>query len=382
MSLDFSCPRCHHPIDPQVRYCGQCGVDVALAAMLAEPVVLNPIPIPVADHLSPEALVPRLGDYLINDGLLDPSQLATALEFQKKKIAAGEPILLGQALVELGSIERSTLDEVITKQVLQLQRTLQESNRKLEERVAERTADLQQALVRLTELNQLKSNFLSNVSHELRTPLTHIKGYLEILSDQSLGPLTPLQSDVIGVLKRSESRLETLIDDLIQLSLAARGEITTQLKQTFLVAAIKPIIGLSEDKARSKDITMEVQIAVDLPPVMIDEQKIGWVINQLIDNAIKFTPRGGQVSFSASHNSEHVTIAVRDTGIGIPPERISEIFVPFHQLDGSANRSYPGTGLGLAMVKRILDAHSTPIKVESIVGEGSVFEFSLPLAED
>jgi signal transduction histidine kinase len=112
----------------------------------------------------------------------------------------------------------------------------------------------------------------------------------------------------------------------------------------------------------------------------MDGKRIGWVVNQLLDNAIKFTPRGGIVGLSAAREQDFVKILVQDTGIGIPAERISEIFEPFHQLDSTISRRYPGTGLGLAMVQRILDVHGSLIKCKSNEGQGSLFEFSLPLA--
>jgi signal transduction histidine kinase len=381
MKNDRFCPHCHQSIDPQATgFCGQCGVDISLAALVVEPVSLDLLPNPPGSYLAPEALVPRLGEYLIEKNLLDPEQLRLALEYQTQKASNGKNILIGQALVELELIERKSLDAVVAQQILILQESLKEANQKLERRVEERTADLQRALVQLTELNQLKSNFISNISHELRTPLTHIKGYLEILADRSLGALTPSQADAIEVLRRAENRLETLIEDLIQLSLAARGEIRYQIKPDPLILSVEQALTQASEKAKSKEIRMQTHIAEDLPLVLIDAQKIAWVMNQLLDNAIKFTPRGGHVVLSAAPDKDLVSIHVQDDGIGIPTDRLSEIFEPFHQLDSSVARRFPGTGLGLAMVRRILDAHGSMINVESSIGKGSHFAFSLPIA--
>jgi len=377
MKNDFSCPRCHQPLEPAMRYCGHCGADVSLAAVFTEPRALPLASVPTGTRLTPEALVPRLGDFLLEQRLLKPSQLETALEYQRRKEATGQPILLGQALVELGFIDRAALDEVITQQILALHRKIQEANTLLEQRVQERTAELQRALARLTELNQLKSNFISNISHELRTPLTHLKGYLEILSDENLGPLTPLQAHAVEVLKRAENRLETLIEDLIQLSMAAKGELNVQLRPCQLREVIEPALDHARTKAQLKGISLIADFSEDFPDLLMDGQKIEWVLNQLLDNAIKFTPRNGEVCLSAKPGPGIVTIVVEDNGIGIPPDRQAEIFEAFHQLDGSVTRQYPGTGLGLAMVRRILDAHGSEIRVESKVGQGSRFEFSL-----
>ena len=207
MNGESSCPHCLNKIDPYSHHCLHCGVDLGTAAVIAETTIsFGEIAMDV--RIAPETLVPRLGELLIERGLLDPEDLKTALDFQHDKITSGIPCLIGQALVELGFIDQYSIDEVVTVQIFQLQYALEQTNRELEQRVEERTADLQQALSKLTELNQLKSNFISNISHELRTPLTHIKGYLDLLSDLSLGPLTPLQIDAFDVLHRSEERLE------------------------------------------------------------------------------------------------------------------------------------------------------------------------------
>ena len=174
-------------------------------------------------RITPETLVPRLGELLIKRGLLEVDDLTTALEYQAQKIQSGTPCLIGQALVELGMADQQSIDEVVTIQIFELQNSLQRSNQRLEKQVAQRTMELQEAFTRLTELDQLKSNFISNISHELRTPLTHIKGYLDIFADHSLGPLTALQEDAIKVMERSEDRLEQF--EIMQIDIAVAGEV-------------------------------------------------------------------------------------------------------------------------------------------------------------
>jgi signal transduction histidine kinase len=119
-----------------------------------------------------------------------------------------------------------------------------------------------------------------------------------------------------------------------------------------------------------------------LPPAQADQEKILWVLSQLVENAIKFTPTGGQVSVKAASYGDLILFGIDDTGIGIPEDRIGEIFEPFHQLDSSDNRRYGGTGLGLALVQRIVEAHGSIIKVRSEEGKGSSFEFYLPVYKD
>ncbi len=381
MTVEVSCPRCLSTIDPHWRHCQHCGVgvDLDLAASFDESVFPSRV-FPMDVRISPETLVPRLGELLIERDLLGSKDLEAALEFQQDKIANGEPCLIGQVLVDLGFVDQYSIDEVITVQIFQLQHNLELTNRELEQRVAERTAELEGALLKLTELNQLKSNFISNISHELRTPLTHIKGYLDILSHRSLGPLTPLQEDAINVLMRSEDRLEQLIDDLIQFSLAVRWELSLSLQPLDIRQLVDAYLPQTLKKARAKDIDLDVTIPVGLPKIYADEDKIKWVINQLLDNGIKFTPTGGQVRFSAQYEMDFIEFIVSDSGIGIPEESISEIFELFHQLDGSVTRRYSGTGLGLAMVHQILEAHGSEINVDSNPDQGTRFSFSLPVA--
>ena len=329
-------------------------------------------------RIAPETLVPRLGDLLIERGLLLPEDLSIALDYQQQKIRSGAPCLIGQALIELGYVDQRSIDEVVTIQIFDLQNRLERANLHLEQQVAERTEDLKDALDKLTELNQLKSNFISNISHELRTPLIHIKGYLDILADYSLGPLTPSQEEAIAVLQRSEDRLEQLIDDLLQFSLAVKGELDLYLQPLAVRDLVEIYLPQKQRKADAKDVQLEIEIAKDLPEIHADADKMAWVISQLLDNAIKFTPAGGQVRLTAKEESGQVEFSVRDDGIGIPSKRLGEIFEPFHQLDGSVTRRYPGTGLGLAMVHQILKAHGVTINVTSQPKAGSCFSFTFP----
>src|SRR5829696_5377396 len=177
-------------------------------------------------RLTPEMLVPRMGEYLVQKGLITDDQLQRALGHQQEETAKGNTVLLGQALIDLEYLEHSDLDQAVTEQIIHLRSALQAANRSLERRVEERTAELQKALERVSELNQLKANFISNISHELRTPLTHIKGYIELLITESLGHITEEQKHALQVSQQSTNRLENLIEDLILFSLASRGELS------------------------------------------------------------------------------------------------------------------------------------------------------------
>jgi signal transduction histidine kinase len=383
MTLDLvPCPRCGKQVNPQTRTCEYCGVSLALAALLAER-DLTEIPfIEENTPISPEILVPRLGEYLIEKGVLKPEDLKKALDFQETLGKTGQTRLIGQALLDLDFVSKETLDQVITEQIIQLQFALQKTNAELEDRVRERTAELEHALNRLTELNQLKSNFIANVSHELRTPLTHIKGYLELLVDQELGPLTQEQTSALGVMGKSEERLEQLIEDLIQFSLVARGHLNLEMRPVNLQDVVTEFVQDAAQNCKKANLTLQTGIPQEIPKALADHQKILWVLTHFMDNAIKFTPEGGLVQIKVKIGGKRVEFSVTDSGIGIGPERIEEIFLPFHQLDSSATRRYGGTGLGLAMARQIIEAHGSKIQVQSKLGSGSSFEFSLPIYQE
>lgn len=373
------CPQCNFPIPGDSRTCPNCGVDLALLALLAERSYLAGIPETAPLPETPDAFVPRVGDYLIEKELLTEEQLKTALGRQKQLADEGEKRLLGQTLVEMGMVSRETIDMAITNQIIELNIALQDANRTLELRVSERTSELKQALARLTELNQLKTNLISNVSHELRTPLAHIKGYVELLEEEELGDLTLEQGKAMNVISRATVRLGQLIDDLIAFSTASREGMDLKLEDVSIPNLAKEIIERSKPKAAQEGVRLRASVEKDIPPVRADTEKLSWVIYQLLDNAIKFTPEGGRVKLWAEHISGFVTIAVTDTGIGIPANKLDDVFQPFHQLDGSATRRYSGTGLGLALVKQIIEAHGSTINAESMENKGSTFRFDLPI---
>lgn len=378
----ISCPKCNNSVDPKSRICEHCGADLTLAVLLVER-ALTVMPQDIANvPISPEILVPRLGNYLIEKGVLKPENLEQALDYQKKLGAAGKPCLIGQALLDLGFVSRETLDQVITDQILQLQSALQQANTELESRVRERTIELENALSRLAELNQLKSNFIANISHELRTPLTHLKGYIELLVEDGLGPLTSEQVNALKVMRKSEERLERLIEDLIQFSLATRGDLHLDFSQVDLHDVLDGVIMLFLQKCKEAGLSLQTDIPKKLPVVRADEQKIVWVLSQLMGNAVKFTPEGGHVRIGVRVGERRVTLYVYDTGIGISQQKIKDVFEPFHQLDGSTTRRYGGTGLGLTMARQIVESHGSDIKVKSRKGEGSCFEFTLPVVDE
>jgi len=282
-------------------------------------------------------------------------------------------------------------------------------NRLLEDRVAERTAALEHALADLREMDRLKSEFLSNISHELRTPLTPIKGYLPALLREEFGSLTADQRRILGDMARSAERLHRLIEDLLAFMQLESGQAGLHLGAVELEKVLEAALARGAATAREKGLTLTVEAPPPLPPVWADAGALGRALGHLIENAVKFTPAGGQVTVTArlldgegrgaeaqgsggaegfsplppgsSAPQRLVEIAVRDTGVGIPAGAIPRILDRFYQVDSSTTRRHGGTGLGLALVKHILDAHGAPLAVESVEGRGTTFTVRLPAAE-
>lgn len=332
-------------------------------------------------QLTPEMLVPRLGEALVRAGHITELDLQKALAYQDECVSRGSTILLGQALLDLKLIDQATLDQAVTEQIIQLRSALQAANRTLERRVHERTAELQSALQRLAELNQMKANFVANISHELRTPLTHIKGYMELMISDSLGPLTEEQRHGLQVSQKAADRLGNLIEDLIMFSMASHGELSLKQEPLDLRRLVSMAVRNVTQKAEERGVSIGVVARDDVPMVQGDSEKIVWVLNQLLDNAVKFTPSGGRVVINLKEESSNlVMVTVTDTGIGIPSNRMQEIFEPFHQLDGSSTRRAGGTGLGLSLVRQIIEAHGSLLDVTSVEGRGTTFKFPLLVA--
>jgi len=372
------CPQCQQPLPGDARVCPGCGIDLALLSLLGEKAYLEGMPKFAPMDTTPQWLVPRIGDFLTREKLITEKQLQEALKHQKEQSEQGQHVLLGQTLLQMEIVDRETLDRAITQQIVELHAALQESNRTLQQRVNDRTRELRNALERLTELNQIKANLISNISHELRTPLAHIKGYVELFIAGDMGSLSAEQTDAMAVIRRATNRLGTLIEDLIEFSTASREGLSLQLEHTELNGLIKGVLERSQAKAQQAGVVLNWDANSNLPDLKIDSERLSWVLFQLVDNAIKFTPAEGDIQVSAENNDLGVRISVRDTGIGISPDQLAEIFEPFHQLDGSPTRRYGGTGLGLSLAKMIVEGHGAELSVESEEGKGTTFHFVLP----
>ncbi len=332
---------------------------------------------PPRKNLSPEILVPKIGEYLVQKHLITVKDLNKALYIQYEKTQQGIELPLGKILVNENFITQETLDETITEQLINFRNALEQNNHQLEHRVQQRTIELQEALNKINELNQLKNNFISNISHELRTPLTHIKGYLDLMISKDLGDLSDEQFQVLTVMTKATNRLERLIEDLIMFTFADHEEILISKHEFDLVSSINDVISVFQSHLLTVKIGLIKSPEMKSVLVIADQKKIQWVINQLIENSIKFSKGEAEITIILDDQGELVKISIKDNGVGIPENKLNEIFEPFHQLDSSSTRKAGGVGLGLALAKKIVEAHGSKFNVYSQVGIGSTFDFSL-----
>ena len=271
-------------------------------------------------------------------------------------------------------------------------------NSKLYDALTDKVSQLERLNKELRQLDKMKSEFLANVSHELRTPLTCIKGYVEFIRKEKLGPITQLQGEGLTVAQRNIIRLERLINDLLDYTRLEFKRTPLMLTPCTLQEIWNEVYDEYNEAMQQKKISVHVMIPPDLPVLYVDPQKLYQVIGNLVSNAVKFTPDGGILwveahllnHFEHFYNAEvykhycdlnllvPVEISVRDNGVGIPDDAIPKIFDRFYQVDSSNTRKYGGTGLGLAIVKAITEAHGINIHVQSSPGEGSSFTFVVP----
>src|SRR6266545_2079977 len=254
---------------------------------------------------------------------------------------------------------------------------LREYNHKLVERLERQVRDLMAANAELQELDQLKSQFLATLSHELRTPLTSILGYLDLFERGMLGELTDVQSHALEVVTRNSHTLTRHLNNLLYLQ-----EVRSSQIKRVPIAVYDMLLRLAvELQPLAQEAGLALEIA--LQPTLVfhgDAMALEQAFRNLIDNAIKFTPGGGQVRVTLEDDPSRIIMRVEDSGVGIPAEAQEKVFVPFYQVDSSLARPYPGAGLGLAIVRHVVEAHDGQVTVRSALGSGSVFTIVLPRA--
>jgi signal transduction histidine kinase/CheY-like chemotaxis protein len=248
---------------------------------------------------------------------------------------------------------------------------------------------LQQANVQLIESHRLKDEFLANMSHELRTPLNSILGMNEGLQDEVFGSINERQLKALQTIENSSRHLLALINDILDVAKIESGQVTPNLAVTNIESLCTSSLAFIKQQALTKRIQLIPRIPKHLPEIVLDERRIRQVLINLLNNAVKFTLEGGTITLEVSQVQlessttnltalNYLKIAVIDTGIGISSENIQKLFQPFIQIDSALNRQYTGTGLGLALVKRLVELHEGTVELTSEVGVGSCFAINLP----
>jgi len=322
------------------------------------------------------------------------------------------PKLLSMTLAQVSrASELETEVKKAKKEAERVQKALEESLERQKDATAEKELTYRELLLaysRLQDLNQKKNKFLALATHELRTPITVIKGYHRILLDERLGKLHPQQKKVLRESEESCARLIKIINSLLDLSRIETGKLELNYQENNFADIIKAVISQVKETCKKKRLSFLLKVDKDLPRFKFDRDKINQVLANLLDNSVKYTPSGGKIYVSVhphfwerrntkdsleqqnleegssrergetNHQANAVMVEISDTGIGISPEHQQEIFEEFTQVySNQMNRS--GLGLGLAISKRIIDAHGGKIWVDSQLNSGSKFMFLLPL---
>jgi signal transduction histidine kinase len=266
-----------------------------------------------------------------------------------------------------------------------------------------KTQALREQNDRLKEIDKLKSNFLATVSHELRTPLTSVIGYSEMLLEGIAGPLNDEQREYVTTIMDKGESLLSLITQILDASRVESGNLRLHVTEFDPAPVIAKAATSIVPQCAKKQIELSVNVASTLPVLKGDKEKIGQVVVNLLGNAVKFTPQGGRIRLMAdvwsgprpagrggdddhgasalfgARDETFVRVSVDDSGIGIPAEKLGQIFDRFFQVDNTSTREFGGTGLGLSIVKSFVDAHRGEISVESTVGKDSRFTVILPV---
>ncbi|HEV8266383.1 MAG TPA: ATP-binding protein [Gemmatimonadales bacterium] len=285
---------------------------------------------------------------------------------------------------QFGDDERAALDQAAPNLAIACEReSAHHHTRRLATEIRLTARRLEELNAELDTAMRTKDQFLSNISHELRTPLNSIIGFTDLLLTQDLGPLSEQQRDFLDTVARNGRNLLELINELLDLQRIAAGRMELRPEPLELAGLLSEAAGSVHAQAQKRGHALVVEEPPAELRVLADRGRVRQVLLNLLSNAIKFTPDGGRITVRAAtvNGGAAARIAVTDTGIGIAPDDQARLFQEFVQLDASASRKYEGTGLGLALSRRLVELHGGTIGVDSETGKGSTFWFTLPLPQ-
>lgn len=287
-------------------------------------------------------------------------------------ITAGDEELVSILANQIGqSLENAQLFEQIFR-----------SRQNLESKIQDRTKELASALDEVQKINKMKSEFMSAVSHELRTPLTSIKGYASLLMTGKLGDIPQEVKQRLEKINIHSDNLVKFINDLLDIARIESGRVDLTLEKCSLAALIENTHDLLIPQMKEKNIQWVSEIDTKLPSIFIDTNQVDRVFINLIGNAIKFTPTQGTIHVTAKKSNNDILVEISDTGIGIKEEDLSKIFNEFYRAENPINQNVKGTGLGLTLARKIIEAHGGKIWVTSKFNEGTTFHFTLPIVKE
>ena len=255
---------------------------------------------------------------------------------------------------------------------------LHQTNMELELRVRERTQDLQKAVRELTELNKMKTKFLSNMSHEIRTPLNSIIGFSDVLGEESFGALNAKQKEYIQIILNSAQHLLDLINDILDMSIIDQGRSTLHKQLENPNELVHSVVNVLRAQLERKQLHLNLCLDESISAILLDPVRIKQVLYNIVNNAIKFTPAGGTISISSKYEQQQVVMVIQDTGIGIAAEVQEKVFDEFFQAEHSYKKLFDGVGLGLPLSRKLLEMHGGTISLSSRIGEGTSITLSIP----
>ena len=344
------------------------------AASQMQPEMID-MPVPLSNSIA-GAIITNNRPLIIDDVGKDPRwnpDVSQAIEFRTRSILGVPMHDMDRPMGVLEALNKQegnfTYEDVETLAILaDLAGVAVERARLIEE--------LRQANTELNELDQTKSSFIALASHELRTPLSVILGYVSFLRDEA----TLETAEQLDYVMTAAIRLRSLIQDMLNFQYTAAGENKLNLKQVDCVEMLQEIVDSRDETAIAKQQSITINLPAAKIPVFVDMGMIEVVINNLLGNAIKFTPQGGHIEIALSTKADEVWFTVSDDGIGIPSDKLERIFTRFYQVEDHMRRHYEGMGLGLAIAKELIELHHGRIWVENKQPKGSKFFVALPLA--